>query len=327
MGHLVLMDHPDPEFALTRYSRELWLQLAPEIPPAGEFRRCGTIWVAEGDEELEAARRKHVWHEARGIRTELLDSRALAEAEPNLRAGLAGGLLVPDDAVIYAPWVARWLLQRSGAEVSIGAPVREVNGGRVTRADGERICCGTVVCAAGCAAASLFPNLPVRPRKGHLAITDRYPGFVHHQLVELGYLKSAHGASPESVAFNVQPRATGQVLLGSSRQFGDESPDVRWPVLARMIRHAAKFMPALESLLVTRVWTGFRAATQDGLPLIGPYEDAIPGHRARGARDHDVSGHRRVGRRQHLRTRAGHPGRSLSALAPRSAHQCLRPLR
>jgi glycine/D-amino acid oxidase-like deaminating enzyme len=119
----------------------------------------------------------------------------------------------------------------------------------------------------------MFPGLPMRPRKGHLAITDRYPGFVHHQLAELGYLKSAHGASRESVAFNVQPRATGQVLLGSSRQFGDESPQVAWPVLARMIRHAARFMPALRKLSVTRVWTGFRAATEDGLPLIGPYGD------------------------------------------------------
>ena len=64
---------------------------------------------------------------------------------------------------------------------------------------------------------TLFPSLAVRPRKGHLAITDRYPGFVRHQLVELGYLKSAHGAANESVAFNVQPRATGQVLIGSSR--------------------------------------------------------------------------------------------------------------
>ena len=107
MGHLVLMDQPEAEYALTRYSRDLWLRLAPEIPPQGEFRRCGTIWVAAGEEEFEAARSKHVWHEEHGLRSELLDSAALADAEPGLRRGLAGGLLVPADAVIYAPWVAR----------------------------------------------------------------------------------------------------------------------------------------------------------------------------------------------------------------------------
>jgi len=274
MGHLVLIDQPEAEYALTRYSRDLWLQLAPEIPPEGEFRRCGTIWVAAGEEEYETARRKHTWHGEHGLRSELLDSAALASAEPNLRPGLAGGLLVPDDAVIYAPWVTRWLLQRSGATVSFGIAAVAVDGSGVTLAGGERVACGTVVCATGCAATVMFPELPLRPRKGHLAITDRYPGFVRHQLVELGYLQSAHGESRESVAFNVQPRATGQVLLGSSRQFGDEEPDVRWPVLSRMIRHATEFMPALAGLQVTRVWTGFRAATEDGLPLIGTYGEA-----------------------------------------------------
>ena len=37
------------------------------------------------------------------MRAEVLDAQALAEAEPNLRPGLAGGLLVPDDGVIYPP--------------------------------------------------------------------------------------------------------------------------------------------------------------------------------------------------------------------------------
>jgi glycine/D-amino acid oxidase-like deaminating enzyme len=274
MGHLVLMDHPEAEFALTRYSRDLWLRLAPEIPPEGEFRRCGTIWVAANEAQWDAARSKHAWHEECGLRSELLDGTALAEAEPNLREGLAGGLLVPDDAVIYAPCVTRWLLGRSGAEVSLGARVSRVEQNGVVLSNGERVACGVVVCAAGCATAELFPDLPMRPRKGHLAITDRYPGFVNHQLAELGYLDSAHGSASESVAFNVQPRATGQVLLGSSRQFGDTSAEIAWPMLARMIRHATGFMPALARLVVTRVWTGFRAATDDGLPLIGPYGEA-----------------------------------------------------
>jgi glycine/D-amino acid oxidase-like deaminating enzyme len=181
-------------------------------------------------------------------------------------------LLVPDDAVVYAPWIAGWLLQRSAATIRFCAPVASVDSGGVVLASGDKVACGAVLCAAGCATARILPGLPIRPRKGHLAITDRHPGFVHHQLAEIGYVKSAHAAA-ESVAFNVQPRATGQVLVGSSRQFGDESPNVNWPVLARMIRHATEFMPALAKLPAIRVWTGFRAATEDGLPLIGPHED------------------------------------------------------
>jgi len=109
----------------------------------------------------------------------------------------------------------------------------------------------------------------VRRRKGHLAITDRYPGFVQHVLVELGYLKSAHSISGDSVAFNAQPRRTGQVLLGSSRQYS-ETTEVEARMLSRVLRRCEEYMPGLAQLTTIRTWTGFRAATPDKLPLIGP---------------------------------------------------------
>ena len=92
--------------------------------------------------------------------------------------------------------------------------------------DGSEIYTEIIVNAAGACAAELTPGLEIKKRKGHLVITDRYPGFVRHQLVELGYLKSAHSMSSDSVAFNVQPRRTGQVLIGSSRQYGAEHKEV-----------------------------------------------------------------------------------------------------
>jgi glycine/D-amino acid oxidase-like deaminating enzyme len=103
-----------------------------------------------------------------------------------------------------------------------------------------------------------------------LVITDRYPGFVHHQLIELGYLKSAHAADGESVAFNIQPRKTGQMLIGSSRQFDVEATDVELRLVNKMIQRAALYLPAITDLLAIRIWTGHRAATPDKLPLIGP---------------------------------------------------------
>ena len=74
-------------------------------------------------------------------------------------------------------------------------------------------------------------------------ITDRYPGFIRHQLVELGYLKSAHSVSTDSVAFNVQPRQTGQMLIGSSRQYGNEIA-VDQSMLTAMLQRATHYIPA-----------------------------------------------------------------------------------
>jgi glycine/D-amino acid oxidase-like deaminating enzyme len=71
----------------------------------------------------------------------------------------------------------------------------------------------------------------------------------------------------------VQPKANGQLLIGSSRQYGVEGREVDEQVLARMLQRAAAYMPVLSSLSIERSWTGFRSATPDKLPLIGPWAE------------------------------------------------------
>ena len=161
--------------------------------------------------------------------------------------------------------------QARGAKLRLDLAVSQIGHGRVRLADGSALSAGIIVNAAGTSAADLSPGLEIKKRKGHLAITDRYPGFVRHQLVELGYLKSAHSVSGDSVAFNVQPRRTGQILIGSSRQYGAEHKEVDHSIMARMLQRAQEYLPGLAQMSTVRTWTGFRAATPDKLPLIGPW--------------------------------------------------------
>lgn len=274
MGHIVVMDDSEPQFALTHFSRRLWLEMRPQLPADAEYEVCGTLWVAADEEEMAEVQRKHAYYAARGMRAKVLDGTAVAKAEPNLRPGMAGGLRVADDGVLYPPCAARILLeqaQQHGAQVCVGTGVRSLlPEGGVLLEDGSRIPAARSVNAAGPWSPGLTPGLPVRRRKGHLVVTDRAPGFVHHQIVELGYLKSAHSTGKDSVAFNIQPRQTGQVLIGSSRQFDADDTAVDQPVLDRMLKRALEYMPGLASLAATRVWTGHRPATPDKLPIIGP---------------------------------------------------------
>ncbi len=272
MGHLVVMDDSPAQIALTNYSRTLWIELAPQLPADVEYVAVGTLWVAADSEEMEEVERKRAVYESIGVRAEVLDARALAQAEPNLRPGLAGALRVPDDAVVYPPCAARYLLDGArsrGAEIRHAA-ARQLSGGAMKLDDGTEISAGIVINATGAWAPELTPGIEVRRRKGHLVITDRYPGWVRHQLVELGYLKNAHSVSADSVAFNVQPRKTGQLLIGSSRQFGAEHSSIDAHMLTRMLNRAIEYMPGLAAISAIRSWTGFRAATPDNLPLIGP---------------------------------------------------------
>jgi len=151
--------------------------------------------------------------------------------------------------------------------------VHSAQAGEVHLDDGTQLNSIRIVIASGADACELVAGLPIKKRKGHLVITDRYPGFVRHQLVELGYLKSAHSSTADSVAFNVQPRKTGQLLIGSSRQYGAEDSAADPQILAAMTERAAWYLPKIGKLSAIRVWTGFRAATPDKLPLIGPWPE------------------------------------------------------
>ena len=207
-----------------------------------------------------------------GLACEVLDSAALAEAEPKLRRPLAGALRVLGDGVIHPQAAAQFLLRGVAERGALftDCNVVSIDGMTVLFGDVTRISAGHIVNAAGCAAPELTPGIVMRKRKGHLILTDCHPGFLRHQVVELGYLKSAHSVTADSVAFNVQPRATGQILIGSSRQYENEDAAVDDGIVRRMMERACEYMPEVATLSVLRMWTGLRAATADKLPMIGP---------------------------------------------------------
>lgn len=277
MGHLVVMDDNPAELALSHTSLTYWREWAPAMAAqtcATDYRHCGTLWIAADAQEMQEAEHKRARLQAHGVDCELVTARQLAALEPVLRTGLHGALRVPGDGMVYAPNAAEWLLSHAGREIRFEPRrVDRIDGRTVHCTDGSRLQGGAVLLAAGIHATDFCPELPIRPKKGHLVITDRGSACVQHQLVELGYVTNAHQSEGTSVAFNLQPRPTGQWLLGSSRQFDTLDPAVDNAVLARMLRRTLEYVPSLAQRNAIRTWTGFRAATPDGLPIIGRHPE------------------------------------------------------
>jgi glycine/D-amino acid oxidase-like deaminating enzyme len=274
MGHIVVLDDSPAQLALTAYSRSLWIDLQQKLPLSVEARNPGTLWIAEGAEEMAALPERQRAYGAAGVVAELLDARTLAQEEPHLRQGLAGALLVPHDSVLDPAAAALFFFHRAvqaGAIFLRGQAIRAA-AGAVTLSNGSTHSAAHIVIATG-AEMHLAPSAPLVKRKGQLVLTAAAPGLLHHQIVELGYLKSAHNMQNESVAFNVQPRSFGQILIGSSRQTGLDDLAVDQAMLDRMIERACKFMPALSGLTHERSWAGVRAATPDKIPYLGPSDD------------------------------------------------------
>lgn len=280
MGHLVALDESEAELDLCLLSLRLWRAFFDEHPGVGQSAHCGTLWVAQNEHELAEAHRRGEKLAARGYRADALGAAELARREPALRAGLCGALRVCGDSVVYPPEVAEFMARKVGTlggTLYLGQRVARIETGAIVMADGQRHSAAHIVVAAGVDAPRLVPGLPVFARKGHLAITDRYPGTLHHQVVSMAYGQPEGGADALAVAANVQPRPTGQWLVGSCRQDGQDDGRVDSAVLARVLACAIALLPGLGQMQVIRAWTGMRPATPDGLPLIGhhPARDGL----------------------------------------------------
>jgi hypothetical protein len=148
MGHIV---------ALTTYSRALWMDLREQLPPNIEYEMRGTIWIAADEQELAEVYAKHNSYSTAGIDAAILDSRELAATEPNLRKGLAGGLLVPGDGVNYPPAAATFFLEealRAGTVLLQGQQAVSAGDNSLTLNNGD-----SYNAKAICRSLSIIPDL------------------------------------------------------------------------------------------------------------------------------------------------------------------------
>ncbi len=279
MGHVLVLDDSPELFAFTRAGKQSWYELAPELPASCEWQQAGTMWVAEDEAQRLAAVDMGRRLLGGGVDAQLIEAKELEQLEPALRPGLAGGLRIADDATIYQPAAARFLLKRAvarGGKIQLGVAATKVEDGAVHLSDASVIECEHAILASGPATSELLADrLPVGvgPKKGQLIITERTHLRVNHHLVELGYTQSVGQSKGASVAFNVQPRMSGQLLIGSSRAYVG-GRDFDRELGGRMLHRAFEFLPGLREVAAIRAWTGIRCASQDGRPLIGPIDAA-----------------------------------------------------
>ena len=226
MGHIVVMDDSEAQFALTRYSQTLWDELSPRF--GGRLRIRGRRAPCGLPPMMKRWRRC--------MRSTLIIGHAALRPGFSMRrpSPTPSRTFVPvSSAVCVFPATALFIHRARPVGFcktpSTAAPACKSARGRAI-IDEQKIMLrdGTIpvvrapssMCARGSARGRRTlrrPSCQIRPRKGHLVITDRYPGFLTHQIVELGYLKSAHGSDGDSVAFNLQPPHDGASSCSARR--------------------------------------------------------------------------------------------------------------
>jgi D-hydroxyproline dehydrogenase subunit beta len=317
-GNILVSDKvPGPELTLALRSATLWQEFAAEPGPGFEsehgfeFENKGGVVVAADQEQLTGLRDLARRQQAEGVEAAGLDEAGLHEAEPQLAAGLAGGAFYPQDCQVQPMLAAVAFLARAGRlagpalSTARAEAVSLEPAGTALRlhTDRGRIDTQVVVNAAGPwagqVAGRLGSALPVRPRRGHILVTEPLPPLVRHKVYECGYVATVLSDSPASddsasndsasndtgTAYSavVESTVSGTVLIGSSRDFAGRLPGPRTgpsvperAVLAEIARRAVALFPFLRRVRAIRGYNGFRPASPDHLPMIGP-DPAVPG--------------------------------------------------
>lgn len=283
-GNLLVSDkEPGPELELAMRSRELWRSLAAEEAGAFgagfEYEAKGGLVVAYSDGDFEALRGFVGTQQSSGVVAEEVVGERLAEFEPYIAPGLAGGFWYPQDAQVMPALATARLLQASGARVRLGSAVTGllVSGGAVrgVRTTLGEISARFVVNAAGFGAAALASlagsELPVQPRRGFVLVTEPLPKMVRHKVYSAAYVAdvSSSDAALQSSAV-VEGTPAGPVLIGASRERVGLDRTPSYAALGRLAAQGAELFPFLTDVKVQRYYCGFRPYLPDHLPAIGP---------------------------------------------------------
>ena len=260
----VLDDGDSEMFALLKAARERWPALLGSLgdPDIGLWQG-GAVWLDLPGVEGVTARELKSRFDELGAEADVVGAATARDVLPSLPADLTGALYTPEDWNLD-PHLALTALR--SAAVSAGA---EVIQGRVVAfeksaarlADGRVIAADALVLATGMDASSIAPETGcLTPIKGHILSQPLSGG-------------RTGGPVLRGVGGYVSATAGG-VHVGATMEAGINDRLVDRAVVERLRAFGERLYPALAGAdFMAR--TGVRAATPDGLPLVGP--SAAPG--------------------------------------------------
>ncbi len=274
--------------AAAAFYPDLVARLAEDGEPDAGYRVTGGLITAPpgttratlGEIRDHVARRHDVGIGGVGVAT-VLESEEAKKRFPPLAAGVPA-IHVTDGAVVEGRLLRDAMTRaavRRGATVVHGrAAFESMNANDLPTivVGSERLPCDAVILAAGAWSAALVEplgiELPVGPQRGQIA---------HLDLPSEGAARHGDtGDWPFVIGFDghyLVPFPGGRVVAGATREDGTGF-DGRTTAggVREVLDQALRLAPGLTGASLHEVRVGFRPATRDGLPLLGPV-DGLPG--------------------------------------------------
>ena len=247
------------------------------------FHERPAYLVASNDAEIEILTKQAEGLRQINVDHRMLEGYALRDTIPALQKNTPLVLEAKNEGHALGYQVVDKFLKASGANVVRRSPVTALR----FSPDNER-CIGVstkdenldaddVVVAAGMGSAKLIAGLNIHSQRGQLIVTDRseknlnIPGplFFATYLAFKASLIADELVTGSGSALVIDPLQTGQFLIGSTREGGDDPSHTEFSAVQQILRSAIEFVPGLADLDVIRVFAGIRVKTFDGIPIAG----------------------------------------------------------
>ncbi len=260
--------------ALTLESRQLWAEFASEVEAASDmkvdYRREGTLVVALDRDDVERLRHRYDYLTSLGLDLEWITGAEARRREPHLARGVGAAVFSALDHQVDNRRLSDALREaylRAGGVLRENTAVREVihGDGRVTglRLEDDELEADTVIIAAGPWSRDI-PGLPealkppVRPLKGQMLAL---------QMPRAAPLLDHVVWGPD---IYLVPRGGGRLLIGATVEEMGFDASITAGGMMDLLRDAWRVLPGIYDLPVVESWVGFRPASRDHAPILGP---------------------------------------------------------
>jgi len=276
-------------------SNRLYQELVGELDYDFQYHQPGVFFFIETEDEWDFMQARLQKQKEAGLPVRMVAGEELRRRKVNVAPDILGAMESAFCASVHPMYLALALVQgarRFGARIRTFTEVKQIalDSQRkiksVITSQGE-IRTSKVVNAAGAWAPEIGKmvgiDIPIIPRRGQLVVTEQVPPIADRKMIEARYIAAKF--DPEilrdadedlfkyGVAFTSEPRADGNILIGSSREFVGYDTSTTVPVIKAIIKRAVRFFPILKNINIIRTYAGLRPYTPDHLPIISKVDE------------------------------------------------------
>ncbi len=280
---------PGPQLDLAVQSIQMFNDMQKELGNEIEFDfSAGGLQPAEDQLQYDLLNEIATRQRESGIDIHMISAEEACSLEPQLAEDIAGALYCPTSGKINPLNLTMAYARAAKKEGAVIQTETNVTGfiiedGQVkgVHTDKGDYYSDVIVNAAGSWAGKVGElaglELPIKPRKGQLAVTEPVGFFMKAtvQCARYNIIKFWPDRIKDErvlrlgASLSIEQTENGGMIIGATREFAGYEKENTFEAIDVMMKRAIRFFPGLENIDVIRFFSGFRPYTPDGLPLLG----------------------------------------------------------